>query len=62
MIYMLNRNDRHDGLVSDTSQGGQDYHQEFHPPPEGAATGVGIQEKVLPVVDSAHDQEQIQTR
>ncbi|ELU01924.1 hypothetical protein CAPTEDRAFT_210764 [Capitella teleta] len=44
------------------SQEEMEYHQEFNPPPEGSATGVGKTEKVLPVVDTAHDQEQIQHR
>ncbi|XP_069125844.1 sperm flagellar protein 2-like isoform X2 [Argopecten irradians] len=38
------------------------YHQEFNPPPEGSATGVGKQEQVVAVEDPAHDQEQIQHR
>ncbi|XP_060552949.1 sperm flagellar protein 2-like isoform X2 [Ruditapes philippinarum] len=40
----------------------KDYQQEFNPPPEGSATGVGKQEKVVEVEDPAHDQEQIQHR
>ncbi|XP_053393746.1 sperm flagellar protein 2-like isoform X2 [Mercenaria mercenaria] len=40
----------------------KDYQQEFNPPPEGSATGVGKQEKVIEVEDPAHDQEQIQHR
>ncbi|GFO03102.1 sperm flagellar protein 2, partial [Plakobranchus ocellatus] len=38
------------------------FHEEFNPPPEGSATGVGKIEKVQPVSDPAYDQEQIQTR
>ncbi|XP_005100478.1 sperm flagellar protein 2 isoform X2 [Aplysia californica] len=38
------------------------FHEEFNPPPEGSATGVGNTEKVQPVKDQAYDQEQIQTR
>jgi len=38
------------------------YQQEFNPPPDGSATGVGRQEKVVTVEDPAHDQEQIQHR
>ncbi|KAK3767112.1 hypothetical protein RRG08_017986 [Elysia crispata] len=38
------------------------FHEEFNPPPEGSATGVGKTEKVQPVADPAYDQEQIQTR
>ncbi|XP_071954486.1 sperm flagellar protein 2-like isoform X2 [Antedon mediterranea] len=44
------------------SQSEEEYQQEFKPPPEGSATGVGKQEKVVPVKDAAHDQEQIQHR
>eukprot|EP00057_Strongylocentrotus_purpuratus_P026328 XP_011680802.1 PREDICTED: LOW QUALITY PROTEIN: sperm flagellar protein 2 [Strongylocentrotus purpuratus] len=40
----------------------EEYHQEFKPPPEGSASGVGKQEKVQPVKDPAFDQEQIQHR
>lgn len=40
----------------------EQYHQEFKPPPEGSATGVGKQQQVMPVEDQAHDQEQIQHR
>ncbi|XP_059172221.1 sperm flagellar protein 2-like isoform X3 [Physella acuta] len=43
-------------------QAGKSYHEEFEPPPEGSATGVGKVEKVQPVVDPSFDQEQIQTR
>ncbi|XP_013409132.1 sperm flagellar protein 2 isoform X2 [Lingula anatina] len=43
-------------------QGDEHYHQEFKPPPEGSATGVGKQEQVIPVEDPAHDQEQVQHR
>lgn len=38
------------------------FHQEFKPPPEGSATGMGKQDKVIPVEDPAHDQEQVQYR
>ena len=38
------------------------FHEEFNPPPEGSATGVGNAEKIKPVQDPAFDQEQIQTR
>lgn len=44
------------------SQSGEEYQQEFKPPPDGSTTGVGKQEKVLPMKDAAHDQEQIQHR
>lgn len=43
-------------------QNDEQFHQEFKPPPEGSATGVGKQEQVIPVADQAHDQEQIQHR
>ncbi|KAL8590470.1 hypothetical protein ACOMHN_011683 [Nucella lapillus] len=45
-----------------TLQGEEVYHQEFKPPPEGSATGVGKQEKIIPVKDPSNDQEQIQQR
>ncbi|XP_063404210.1 sperm flagellar protein 2-like isoform X1 [Mytilus trossulus] len=45
-----------------TVQGDEEFHQEFKPPPDGSATGVGKQEQVIPVADQAHDQEQIQHR
>ncbi|XP_074662046.1 sperm flagellar protein 2-like [Tubulanus polymorphus] len=38
------------------------YQQEFKPPPEGSMTGINKQEKVKPVSDEAHDQEQLQHR
>ncbi|XP_071799466.1 sperm flagellar protein 2-like isoform X1 [Asterias amurensis] len=44
------------------SQSGEQYQQEFRPPPDGSCTGVGKQEKVSAVKDAAHDQEQIQHR
>ena len=47
---------------TDAIQGEEQYHEEFKPPPEGSATGVGKQEKVIPVTDPANDQEQIQHR
>ncbi|XP_052777050.1 sperm flagellar protein 2-like isoform X2 [Mya arenaria] len=43
-------------------QSEKEYQQEFNPPPEGSATGVGKQEQVVEVEDPAHDQEQIQHR
>ena len=43
-------------------QSGAQYQQEFAPPPVGSATGVSQEEQVVPVVDPAHDQEQIQHR
>ncbi|XP_071117594.1 sperm flagellar protein 2-like [Haliotis cracherodii] len=43
-------------------QADKQYHQEFNPPPEGSATGVGKEEKVIPIEDASHDQEQIQQR
>jgi len=49
-------------LTIDTVQGDEKYHQEFKPPPEGSATGVGKQEQVVSVEDQAHDQDQIQHR
>ena len=49
-------------VLSDALQSEEQFQQEFKPPPEGSATGVGKQEKVLPVEDAAHDQEQCQHR
>jgi hypothetical protein len=49
-------------LFSGAIQADETYQQEFNPPPEGSATGLGKQERVLPVQDPAHDQEQIQHR
>ena len=48
--------------MTDAVQADEKYHEEFKPPPEGAATGVNKQEKVIPVEDPAHDQDQIQHR
>ena len=48
--------------ASDHTHTNAEYHREFDPPPDGSTTGVGKVEKVLPVVDSAHDMEQIQHR
>ena len=47
---------------TDGSNTGEEYQQEFKPPPEGSATGVGKQERVIPAKDASHDQEQIQHR
>ena len=47
---------------ADGSNTGEEFQQEFKPPPEGSATGVGKQERVIPAKDAAHDQEQIQHR
>ena len=47
---------------SDNAQTDEEYQQEFKPPPDGSMTGMGKAEKVLPVEDAAHDQEQIQHR
>ncbi|XP_072172673.1 sperm flagellar protein 2-like [Diadema setosum] len=44
------------------AQAEEEFHQEFKPPPEGSATGVGKQEKVQQVKDPAFDQEQVQHR
>ncbi|KAK7503972.1 hypothetical protein BaRGS_00004704, partial [Batillaria attramentaria] len=43
-------------------QADQQFHEEFNPPPDGSATGVCKQEKVIPVTDPSNDQEQIQHR
>ncbi|PVD23583.1 hypothetical protein C0Q70_16855 [Pomacea canaliculata] len=43
-------------------QADQQYHEEFNPPPEGSATGLGKQEKVIPVTEPAYTQEQLQNR
>ena len=42
-------------------QTGEQYHEEFKPPPEGTTTGMS-DDKVLPVEDNSHEQEQIQHR
>lgn len=47
---------------TDAVQADKQYHQEFNPPPEGSATGIGKEEKVIPIEDASHDQEQIQQR
>ena len=47
---------------TDALQEDSQYHPEFNPPPDGSATGVGKQERVVPVDDPAHDQEQVQQR
>ncbi|XP_063721341.1 sperm flagellar protein 2-like isoform X3 [Symsagittifera roscoffensis] len=39
-----------------------EYHQEYKPPPDGAATGLSGQEKVEAVKDDNYDREQIQKR
>ncbi len=49
-------------VLSDASQADEEYQQEFRPPPQGSVTGLGSQEKVIPVEDPAHDQEQVQHR
>ena len=49
-------------FFSETVQSDKQYQEEFNPPPEGSATGIGRREKVVPVEDAAHDQEQIQHR
>ena len=38
------------------------FHQEFNPPADGSYTGLGKQEKVLPVADPSNDREQVQQR
>lgn len=43
-------------------QSDTEFHEEFNPPPEGTATGVNKQEKVIPVTDPSNTQEQIQQR
>ena len=48
--------------ISEAVQSDKTYQEEFNPPPEGSATGVGKQEKVVPVEDPNHDQEQVQHR
>jgi hypothetical protein len=39
-----------------------EYHEQFHPPPTGAATGFNGQEQVFPTKDAANDMEQLQHR
>lgn len=52
----------HNTYVTDAIQADQQYHEEFNPPPEGSATGLGKQEKVIPVTEPAYTQEQLQNR
>ena len=40
----------------------QEYHEEFHRPPTGAATGFNGQEQVFATKDAANDMEQLQHR
>uniref|UniRef100_A0A2C9KBG9 Calponin-homology (CH) domain-containing protein n=1 Tax=Biomphalaria glabrata TaxID=6526 RepID=A0A2C9KBG9_BIOGL len=47
---------------SEQIQAGKVYHEEYNPPPDGSATGIGKVEKVTPVTDPGYDKEQIQTR
>ena len=49
-------------IFTEAVQSDKTYQEEFDPPPEGSATGVGKQEKVVPVEDPDHDQEQVQHR
>ena len=49
-------------ISSEAVQSDKTYQVEFNPPPEGSATGIGKQEKVVPVLDPDHDQEQVQHR
>ncbi len=47
---------------SDDPTSADEFHQEFHPPPEGSYTGTMTQPKVQPVMDPSNDREQVQTR
>ena len=49
-------------VFSEAVQSDQTYQEEFNPPPEGSATGIGKQEKVVPIEDPDHNQEQVQHR
>lgn len=40
----------------------REYHEQFNPPPTGAATGFNSQEQVFPTKDAANDMEQLQHR
>lgn len=40
----------------------REFHEQFNPPPTGAATGFNSQEQVFPVKDAANDMEQLQHR
>jgi hypothetical protein len=40
----------------------REYHEQFNPPPPGAATGFNGQEQVFPTKDTANDMEQLQHR
>lgn len=49
-------------LPTDDPTSSEVFHQEFHPPANGSYTGLGKQEKVLPVTDPSNDREQVQHR
>ena len=59
---MINSHNQLFAWFTDNAQTDEEYQQEFKPPPDGSMTGMGKAEKVLPVEDPAHDQEQIQHR
>ena len=40
----------------------REFHEQFNPPPRGAATGFNGQEQVFPTKDAANDMEQLQHR
>lgn len=40
----------------------REYHEQYNPPPTGAATGFNGQEQVFPTKDAANDMEQLQHR
>lgn len=46
----------------DDPETGEEFHEEFNPPPEGCYTGLQSKNKVNPVVDTSNDKEQAQIR
>lgn len=48
--------------LADAPSSGEEFHEEFNPPPEGSYTGLQKVEKVQSVVDLSNDKEQAQVR
>lgn len=49
-------------LTLDDTINGEEYHEEFDPPPEGTYTGLQNKSKVQSVIDLSNDREQAQVR
>lgn len=58
-VFVLS-NDLIDILVAPLAN--REYHEQYNPPPTGAATGFNGQEQVFPTKDAANDMEQLQHR